>query len=145
MPERATEARKQAARAEAETREQQFRTLANSIPQLAWMADDEGYIFWYNDGWYDYTGTTLEEMEGWGWQKVHHPDEVDRVVGRIKVAFSTGEPWETPFRCVVRMANTDGFSLTLPLFLSRFPSRMPTEKSCVGSVLGGEVAITYEV
>ena len=28
--------------------------------------------------WHDYTGTTLEEMQGWGWQKVHHPDHVDR-------------------------------------------------------------------
>jgi len=77
--------------------ERQFRTLANSIPQLAWMADREGYIFWYNDRWYGYTGTTLEEMEGWGWQKVHHPDEVGRVVERIKVAFNTGEPWEDTF------------------------------------------------
>ena len=54
--------------------ERQFRTLANSIPQLAWMADHEGYIFWYNDRRYDNTVTTLEEMQGWGWQKVHHPD-----------------------------------------------------------------------
>jgi PAS domain S-box-containing protein len=77
--------------------ERQFRTLANSIPQLAWMADREGYIFWYNDRWFDYTGTTLEEMQGWGWQKVHHPDEVGRVVERIKVAFSTGQPWEDTF------------------------------------------------
>ncbi len=81
----------------AEMQDQQFRTLANSIPQLAWMADHEGYIFWYNDRWYDYTGTTLEEMKGWGWQKVHHPDEVDRVVERIKLAFATGEPWEDTF------------------------------------------------
>jgi PAS domain S-box-containing protein len=93
----AIDMRKQAERAEAETREQQFRTLANSIPQLAWMADAEGYIFWYNDRWYDYTGTTLEEMEGWGWRKAHHPDEVERVVERIKVAFATGEPWEDTF------------------------------------------------
>ncbi len=93
----ATDVRKQAVSAEAETREQQFRTLANSIPQLAWMADAEGYIFWYNDRWYDYTGTTLAEMQGWGWQKVHHPDEVGRVVERIKIAFATGEPWEDTF------------------------------------------------
>src|SRR2546423_15323043 len=80
-----------------EQHEREFRTLANSISQLAWMADSEGYIFWYNDRWYDYTGTTLEEMQGWGWQKVHHPDEVDRVVARIKIAFTTGEPWEDTF------------------------------------------------
>src|ERR1044072_1266897 len=86
-----------ATHAEAAARERQFRTLANSIPQLAWMADRDGYIFWYNDRWYNYTGTTLEEMKGWCWQKVHHPDEVDRVVELIKVAFTTGEPWEDTF------------------------------------------------
>lgn len=86
-----------AAHAEAEAREQQFHTLANSIAQLAWMADASGYIFWYNQRWYDYTGTTLEEMRGWGWQKVHHPEEVGRVVERIKHAFATGEPWEDTF------------------------------------------------
>ena len=44
---------KRATRAEAAAREQQFLTLANSISQLAWMADGEGSIFWYNDRWYD--------------------------------------------------------------------------------------------
>ena len=77
--------------------ERAFRALANSIPQLAWMADATGWIFWYNDRWYDYTGTTLEEMQGWGWQRVHHPEHVDRVVARIRQAFETGEPWEDTF------------------------------------------------
>jgi PAS domain S-box-containing protein len=89
--------REQASSAEAEAREHQFRTLANSIPQLAWMADHEGYIFWYNQRWYDYTGTTLEQMQGWGWQKVHHPDEVGRVVEHIRRAFQSGDPWEDTF------------------------------------------------
>ena len=77
--------------------EERFRTLGNSIPQLAWMADARGWIFWYNDRWHEYTGTTLDEMEGWGWQKVHHPEHVDRVVKRIQHAFETGTPWEDTF------------------------------------------------
>lgn len=77
--------------------EQRFRTLGNSIPQLAWMADASGSIFWYNDRWHEYTGTTLEEMRGWGWQKVHHPEHVDRVVRRIRQAFGDGTPWEDTF------------------------------------------------
>lgn len=77
--------------------EKQFRGLANTIPQLCWMANSDGWIFWYNRRWYDYTGTTLEEMEGWGWQKVHHPDHVARVIERIKKSFETGEPWEDTF------------------------------------------------
>jgi PAS domain S-box-containing protein len=106
-----------ATHAEAAARERQFRTLANSISQLAWMADGEGYIFWYNDRWYDYTGTTLEEMKGWGWQKVHHPDEVDRVVERIKIAFATGEPWEDTFPLRSKSGEYRWFlSRALPIF-----------------------------
>lgn len=75
----------------------QFRLLANSIPQLAWMADSEGSIFWYNDRWFEYTGTTLDEMRGWGWTRVHHPDHVERVITRIRHSWETGEEWEDTF------------------------------------------------
>jgi PAS domain S-box-containing protein len=85
--------------AEQEIRESErnFRALANTIPQLAWMADPQGWIFWYSDRWYAYTGATPEEMQGWGWQKVHHPEHVDRVVRSIRHAFDTGEPWDDTF------------------------------------------------
>ena len=88
-----------AKRAEASLRasEEQFRTMADSLPQLAWMADPQGWIYWYNRRWYEYTGTKLEEMEGWGWRKVHHPDHVARVVERIQQAWTSGEPWEDVF------------------------------------------------
>ncbi len=77
--------------------EQQFHAMAESIPQLAWIMDGEGYIFWYNRRWFDYTGTTLEDMKGWGWQSVHDPAELDRVVKRLKHSISTGEIWEDTF------------------------------------------------
>jgi PAS domain S-box-containing protein len=74
-----------------------FQLMANSIPQLAWMAHGDGWIFWYNQRWYDYTGTTPAEMEGWGWRKVHHPDHVERVVARVQRSWESGEPWEDTF------------------------------------------------
>ena len=77
--------------------EERFRTLANNISQLAWMADEKGYIFWYNQRWFDYTGITLVEMAGWGWQKVHHPDHVQQVVAKISKCFQSGEVWEDTF------------------------------------------------
>jgi PAS domain S-box-containing protein len=77
--------------------EARFRELADNISQFAWTADQSGRRYWYNRRWHDYTGTTLKEMEGWGWQKVHHPDHVDRVVHRIKQSFETGTPWEDTF------------------------------------------------
>lgn len=77
--------------------EERFRTLADNISQFAWMADENWWIFWYNQRWYDYTGTTFEQMQGWGWTAVHHPDHVDRVVESVKQAWRTGEPWEQTF------------------------------------------------
>src|SRR5690242_11742173 len=57
--------------------ESQFRSLANSIPQLAWMTHPDGSIFWYNQRWYDYTGTTFDDVKGWGWKIVHLPDYIE--------------------------------------------------------------------
>ncbi|UOQ76267.1 PAS domain-containing protein [Hymenobacter sp. 5516J-16] len=78
-------------------REQDFMTLANAIPQLAWMADETGAIVWYNDRWFRFTGTTHEEMMGWGWQKVMHPDRVDEITNGWKQALLDGEKWEDTF------------------------------------------------
>ena len=77
--------------------EARFRELADNISQFAWTADATGWRYWYNKRWYDYTGTTLEEMQGWGCQKVHHPEHVNRVVQRIRHSFETGAPWEDTF------------------------------------------------
>ncbi|HEY9617953.1 MAG TPA: PAS domain S-box protein, partial [Microcoleaceae cyanobacterium] len=88
--------RKQAERERQES-ETRFRTLADNISQFAWMADERGEIFWYNQRWFDYTGATLEEMQGWGWQKVHHPEHLDRVIKKINRCFATGEIWEDTF------------------------------------------------
>ncbi len=79
---------------ESETR---FRALADNIVQLAWMADGTGWIFWYNRRWYDYTGTTLEEMQGWGWQGVHHPDYIAPVTKRWTEHLGARREWEDTF------------------------------------------------
>jgi PAS domain S-box-containing protein len=77
--------------------EERFRNLADHMSQFAWMADANGWLFWYNLRWFEYTGTTLEEMQGWGWQQVHHPDHVDRVVKLFRHCIETGQQWEDTF------------------------------------------------
>ena len=77
--------------------EVRFRTMADNISQLAWMADERGSVFWYNRRWFEFTGTTLDQMQGWGWTAVHHPDHVDRVVRRIQASWDSGEVWEDTF------------------------------------------------
>ena len=74
-----------------------FRLLAEMIPQLAWMARADGAIFWYNRRWYDYTGKSTAEMEGWGWQSVHDPVELPRVMERWQRSIQTGDPFDMEF------------------------------------------------
>jgi PAS domain S-box-containing protein len=77
--------------------EQQFRMLANAIPQLCWWADADGGIVWYNQRWYEFTGSTSKEMEGWGWQSVHDPTELPKVLERWGGCIQRGEPFEMVF------------------------------------------------
>ncbi|HTG43467.1 MAG TPA: PAS domain S-box protein [Verrucomicrobiae bacterium] len=85
------------AREAIETSEQELRALADSIPQLAWIAKADGDIFWYNHRWFEYTGTELKQMEGWGWQSVHDPEILPTVVDRWKESISKGIPFEMEF------------------------------------------------
>ena len=77
--------------------EAQFRTLANAIPQLCWMANADGWLFWYNDRWYQYTGTTPEQMDGWGWQSVHDPEALPKVLERWRASIATRQPFDMVF------------------------------------------------
>jgi PAS domain S-box-containing protein len=88
--------RKRALEALAES-EEQFHTMADAIPQLAWMAQPDGSIFWYNQRWYDYTGATPAEMEGGGWEKVHHPQWLPEVRKKWKSSVAEGKRFEMDF------------------------------------------------
>ncbi|HZZ18139.1 MAG TPA: PAS domain S-box protein [Opitutaceae bacterium] len=80
-----------------EMSERQFRTMANSMPQLVWVARADGLIEWYNQRWYEYTGTSEEQMEGWGWQAVHDPKVLPRVIENWKAAIELRKPFEMKF------------------------------------------------
>ncbi len=77
--------------------ERQFRTLADNMSQLAWIADPAGKIYWYNARWYSYTGTSHEAMMALGWRSLHHPDHLERVDSRMRRCFATGSIWEDTF------------------------------------------------
>jgi PAS domain S-box-containing protein len=100
------------ARKQAEQSEGQFRTLAESIPHLAWMADETGYVLWYNRRWYDYTGTTFEDMKGRGWELVQDPAVLPEVRRTWETSLNTGQSFEMVFP----IKGADG---TFRSFLSR--------------------------
>jgi PAS domain S-box-containing protein len=78
--------------------EKQFRTLADTIPQLVWMARPDGYRFWFNRQWYEYTGAKSSELEGWGWQRMLDAEEVPAITSSWRAALASGEPWEETYR-----------------------------------------------
>ena len=61
------------------------------------MADPEGNVFWYNRRWYEYTGTTLEQMAGWHWQSVHDPKQLAAVMERWVHSIRTGNSFDMEF------------------------------------------------
>lgn len=77
--------------------EDRFKAMTDNIPNLAWMANADGWIYWYNQKWYDYTGTSPQQMEGWGWQSVHHPDELPRVMEGWQNSIASGQGFEMVF------------------------------------------------
>ncbi len=77
--------------------EAQLRAIADTIPTLAWTARADGFIDWYNQRWYDYTGSTPEQMAGWGWQAMHDPEVLPTVMAEWKRSIETGEPFEMTF------------------------------------------------
>jgi PAS domain S-box-containing protein len=77
--------------------EERFRDMLNGIPQLAWMADADGKIFWYNERWYEYTGTTSEQMAGLGWQSVHDPEFLPKVLEKWEASIAEGAALEMEF------------------------------------------------
>jgi len=75
-----------------------FRVIADAVPQMMWSALADGWIDWYNARWYDYTGQTRDEAEGWGWQAVHHAEDLPEVMRAWARSIATGEPFEMEFR-----------------------------------------------
>jgi PAS domain S-box-containing protein len=77
--------------------EEQFRTLADAIPNLSGMAYPDGMLFWLNQRWSDYTGLTLEESEGAGWLSAIDREASPGAVERWEHSIATGEPLESVF------------------------------------------------
>ncbi|GAA0878832.1 hypothetical protein GCM10009119_18000 [Algoriphagus jejuensis] len=105
------------ARHEIRDSEARFRAIADNIPNLAWMAKADGWIYWYNKKWYDYTGKTPEEMEGWGWQSVHDPEVLKTVIPKWQHSIEQGETFEMVFPLLGKDGNYRQFlTRVLPLF-----------------------------
>ncbi|WP_190703661.1 PAS domain S-box protein [Nostoc sp. FACHB-152] len=82
-----------------------FRTLADTMAQMFWITQPDGYHEYFNQRWYDYTGTTLEQTQGEGWVNILHPDDVPSTINCWLDCLQTGKKYEIEYR--LRRA-TDG-------------------------------------
>ena len=84
--------------------EARFRNIADQTPMMMWVTDPGGYCTYLNRGWYEFTGQTPEQAEGFGWLKAAHPDDkadADRIFREANAA-------RAPFRLEYRLRRADG-------------------------------------
>jgi len=95
-------ARRQAEQALRES-EAEFRALAESMPQMVWMARPDGWNTYFNQRWVDYTGLSLEESYGHGWNTPFHPDDRHRASDAWQQAIAGGD-----YNVECRLRGADG-------------------------------------
>jgi len=74
--------------------EEEFRALIDAIPQQIWSGPPDGSLDYCNAQWRAYTGLTLEELKGEGWQRMLHPEDRDRVLKAWGESVANGTPYE---------------------------------------------------
>jgi len=74
--------------------EQKFREAVETMPALAFIARSDGNRTFVNRGWVEYTGLTVEQASGSGWQASIHRDDLKRVLDKWRAAVTTSEPLE---------------------------------------------------
>jgi hypothetical protein len=78
--------------------EQELRTLIDVMPALIGTALPDGQCDFMGQSWLDYTGQTREEVLGWGWANVIHPDDRESVEISWKRGLASGKHVEQELR-----------------------------------------------
>ncbi|MGA9510930.1 MAG: diguanylate cyclase [Candidatus Sulfotelmatobacter sp.] len=79
-------------------RELYFHTIAEAVPEIIWTATPDGEDDYFNQKFFDFTGSTLEEMRGMRWKAIIHADDLDTCLSRWQNALQVGEPYEIEYR-----------------------------------------------
>jgi PAS domain S-box-containing protein len=70
-----------------------LRLLIDSAPALIHTSLPDGYLDFFNQGWLDYVGRSLEDLLGWRWTDYIHPDDVEGIVQKWRASLASGEPF----------------------------------------------------
>ena len=78
--------------------ENQFRTMAQAMPNHVWTAAPDGLLDWFNSQVYAYSGAKPGTLDGTGWTSMVHPDDLDAAAANWSAALTAGQAYETEFR-----------------------------------------------
>ncbi|HEX2569258.1 MAG TPA: PAS domain-containing protein [Polyangia bacterium] len=80
--------------------EEQFRQLADAMPQIVWAARPDGRTDYFNQRWYEFIGQGLDEGQngGDGWLSVLHHDDAERCMGAWYESVKSGQPYQIEYR-----------------------------------------------
>jgi len=75
-----------------------FQDMADTLPCLIWSTRADGIADYYNTRFLDYLGKTTEEMHGWNWVEILHPDDRQRIIESWTAAFTSGTDYYAEYR-----------------------------------------------
>ncbi|MEG3176777.1 PAS domain-containing protein [Sphingomonas sp. RB3P16] len=78
--------------------EGRFRTLADTMPQMVWSTQPDGFHDYYNARWYEFTGMPAGSTDGEAWNGMFHPADQERARIVWERSLSTGEPYQIEYR-----------------------------------------------
>ena len=78
--------------------EARLQTIIDMVPSFLWTSRPDGSKEYLNQRWYDYTGLSVEEGQGWGWKVVVHPEDLDRLVPDWLALMDSRKPGELEAR-----------------------------------------------
>ncbi len=81
-----------------EQSEKYFREVTDTVPAIIWITQPDGYCSYLNKPWYDYTGQSQQEGEGFGWLNATHPDDKEAAGEAFIQANKNQQPFIHPYR-----------------------------------------------
>jgi len=77
---------------------QRIHAILEGLPQMAWTTNKAGAAFYFNHGWYHYTGQSQTQALGWGWKVVIHPDDLEKLTQQWLMSVERGSPLQLAAR-----------------------------------------------
>ena len=84
---------------QSEENDQQFELICDTMPQMLWTTTAQGLHDWFSRRWYDYTGLSVKQSIGLGWQNPFHPDDMAETHRRWSHCLATGDEYSIEYRC----------------------------------------------